>query len=78
MRAVAGDILFVMARLTRSDLERRMAQRSGHFMPASLLDSQLATLEPPQADEDALMIDGALPLEDQLTHLLAALSVRQR
>ncbi|MFJ3033818.1 gluconokinase [Curtobacterium pusillum] len=32
-------------------IEDRMSQRSGHFMPTSLLASQLATLEPPQADE---------------------------
>ena len=34
-----------------------MAGRSGHYMPPSLLASQLATLEPPQADEDALTLD---------------------
>ena len=34
----------------------RMAQRRNHFMPTSLLDSQFATLEPPQADENPLNI----------------------
>ena len=38
-------------------LAQRMAGRSGHYMPPSLLTSQLATLEPPQADEDALTLD---------------------
>jgi len=38
-------------------LAGRMASRKGHFMPASLLDSQLATLEPPGPDEDAIRID---------------------
>ncbi|MBO9581353.1 MAG: gluconokinase [Sphingobium sp.] len=78
LRTVAGRILFVMSRLTRAELEQRMARRSGHFMPASLLESQLATLEPPEADEDALLIDGALALEDQVAHLLAALAARER
>ena len=41
-------------------------------MPASLLDSQFAALEPPGADEDAIAIDAALPLEDQLAVLLAS------
>jgi gluconokinase len=34
----------------------RMSQRRNHFMPTSLLDSQFATLEPPQADENPLNI----------------------
>ena len=34
-------------------LERRMTSRSGHFMPASLLPSQLATLEPLGPDQPA-------------------------
>ena len=38
-------------------LAQRMAGRSGHYMPPSLLTSQLATLEPPQADEDAVTLD---------------------
>jgi gluconate kinase len=32
-------------------------RRKGHYMPASLLDSQLRTLEPPSADESALTLD---------------------
>jgi gluconokinase len=32
-----------------------------HFMPVDLLESQLATLEPPDADE-ALTLDAALPV----------------
>ena len=35
---------------------RRMAERRNHFMPTSLLDSQFATLEAPQADEHPLNI----------------------
>jgi carbohydrate kinase (thermoresistant glucokinase family) len=38
-------------------LAQRMAGRSGHYMPPSLLASQLATLEPPQPDEHALTLD---------------------
>lgn len=34
----------------------RMAARRNHFMPTTLLDSQFATLEPPQADENPLDI----------------------
>lgn len=38
-------------------LAERMKLRTGHFMPASLLDSQLATLERPGADEDVIRLD---------------------
>lgn len=41
-------------------LAERMV-RPGHFMPASLLDSQLATLEPLQPDEAGLRLDVAEP-----------------
>jgi gluconokinase len=48
------EVLFVYLSVPRVELERRMATRSGHFMPAGLLDSQLEALEPPDADEAAL------------------------
>jgi gluconokinase len=38
-------------------IRERISQRAGHFMPASLVDSQLATLEPPQPDEPILVLD---------------------
>jgi hypothetical protein len=50
----------------RALLEQRMAARSGHYMPASLLQSQLVTLEPPQADEPSIAIDIALAPPRQL------------
>ncbi len=41
---------------SRDVLAARIAARKAHFMPASLLDSQLATLEMPGADEAAITI----------------------
>ncbi len=35
----------------------RMAARKGHFMPTALLDSQFATLEPPGAEENPIVVD---------------------
>ena len=40
-------------------LERRIRSREGHYMPASLLDSQLATLEPLGRDEPGSVVDAA-------------------
>ncbi|MET8547314.1 gluconokinase [Micromonospora zamorensis] len=41
-------------------IRARMARREGHYMPASLLESQLATLEPAEPDESVLVLDVAL------------------
>lgn len=53
------EVLFVYLSVPRAELERRMATRAGHFMPAALLDSQLAALEPPGDDESALSVDAS-------------------
>lgn len=73
IRRQVGEVLFALPHLSRADLERRMSQRPGHFMPTSLLDSQLATLEPPDPDERALVIDGTLSVADQVRQIEAAL-----
>jgi gluconokinase len=58
-------------------LRERLQQRSGHYMPASLLDSQLATLEPLQDDEPGAAISGAGAPEVVVDELLAALSTER-
>jgi gluconokinase len=57
LRAEAGDLRFVFLRGERALIAERLADRSGHFMPPSLLDSQLATLEEPSPDENAWVCD---------------------
>ena len=42
-------------------LRRRMATRTGHFMPTILLDSQLATLESLEPDERGAIVDASRP-----------------
>jgi gluconokinase len=51
------EVVFVYLEVSRAELARRVRARAGHFMPASLLDSQLEALEPPGPDERALRID---------------------
>jgi|SRR5579863_568859 len=53
------QVRFVYVSVPRAELERRVAQRPDHYMPASLLDSQLATLEPPTDDEGAIVVETA-------------------
>jgi carbohydrate kinase (thermoresistant glucokinase family) len=67
-----ADVRFVYLRVARAELERRLTGRPGHFMPATLLDSQLAALEPPSADEAALTVDADDP-EQSVETIVTAL-----
>jgi gluconokinase len=60
LRASAPDVRFVYLRAGYEEIDRRLRARTGHFMPESLLRSQLDTLEPPDATE-ALAVDAAAP-----------------
>lgn len=57
LRAHAARAVFVHLHGTREVIARRQASRPGHFMPASLLDSQFDTLEPLGEDEAGVVID---------------------
>jgi gluconokinase len=52
-----SGVEFVYLAGTHAEIEARLNHREGHFMPASLLDSQFATLEEPAADEPAIRVD---------------------
>lgn len=51
------DVKFVFLRASRARIAERLQRRHGHFMPATLLDSQFADLEEPQAGEQTLTVD---------------------
>jgi gluconokinase len=57
LRAAAPTTVFVHLDADAETLARRAQGRHGHFMPASLLVSQLATLEPLGADEPGAVFD---------------------
>jgi gluconokinase len=59
LREASARVRFVHLSGTREVIAARMASRSGHFMPPSLLDSQFAALEPLGDDEDGLTVDVA-------------------
>lgn len=76
-QAAAGPVFFVHLHGARELLAERLGARKGHFMPTALLDSQLATLEPLQADEQGIVLDIALPPDQLATAASTALpSVR--
>ena len=59
LRAACPDVRFVHLSGSRELIGARMAARSGHFMPVSLLDSQFAALEPLAPDERGVVLDVA-------------------
>ena len=64
IRAAAPGVRFVLLDGSAALIEARLAQRTGHYMPADLLASQFAALERPSADETdvfTLSIDAAVP-----------------
>jgi len=68
----AGKVRFLHLAAPREVIAARLAARQGHFMPASLLDSQYATLEPPGPDE-AVTLDARLTPDVLLEQALARL-----
>jgi gluconokinase len=52
----AGPTRFAYLAVDRDELHRRLIERHGHFMPPTLLDSQLAALEPPGPDEHPIVV----------------------
>jgi carbohydrate kinase (thermoresistant glucokinase family) len=77
-----SGVEFVYLAVGKDELEDRVEHRPGHFMPASLLDSQLEALEPPTDSEPAIRVDAGpdaslvvdrllrdLGLTPQATHL---------
>lgn len=64
IRGESPDVFFGELSITRATLAERMLSRGEHFMPASLLDSQLQTLEPLQADERGIRVDESADVEE--------------
>jgi ribose 5-phosphate isomerase A len=76
-RIVVGDrpeVRLVYLRGSREVMADHLAKRSGHFMPASLLQSQIDALEEPGPDEDPLTVDVGPPASDVAEQIIRQLS----
>lgn len=73
LRAEIGPLALVYPHAPEPVIRARMQARD-HFMPPSLLRSQLDTLEPPSPDEGALWLDATRPLEDVVAEAAAWLT----
>ncbi|WP_232524844.1 gluconokinase [Nocardioides mangrovicus] len=74
IRRTADTAFFVHLDGDPDLLRARQAGRQRHFMPTSLMDSQLATLEPLQADEAGVRLDVADGPEALVAQAVAALT----
>ncbi len=74
-RLSGPGVVFVHLAGTRDEIAAQMSRRSGHYMPLSLLDSQLATLEPLEPDENAVEVSVAQSLEAEVAEIMAGLGV---
>lgn len=56
LSAASARVVYLFLAGDKETVATRMAQREGHFMPVSLIDSQFEALEPPQPDERVLTL----------------------
>ena len=72
LRAGVGPALrFVYLEADRELMRMRVAGRRGHYMPASLVDSQFAALEPPVRETDVITAAADADLDAAIPQLVA-------
>jgi len=70
------DVRLVYLEGSRELIGERLVVRRGHFMPASLLDSQFVALEPPTPEEHAIAVSVDTPAASTVAQIAAALQPR--
>ena len=74
LRGTHQDVYFVCLTASADVLAARLTHRRGHFMPASLLESQLADFEPLGRDEPGGSVDASGPPDRTAAAVLALLA----
>jgi carbohydrate kinase (thermoresistant glucokinase family) len=69
-----GEVRIVYLHGDMALIAKRLAARSGHFMPSALLASQFAALEEPGADEHAIDVEIDQPVSQIVADIAALLS----
>jgi gluconokinase len=72
----APETFFLHLHGDRDVLASRVAARPAHFMPAALIDSQFATLEPLQADERGATLDVSHSIDDLVDQSVTLLTAK--
>jgi len=69
-------LVFLYLAGSQSLIAERMVQRTSHFMPATLLDSQFRDLEPPGSDENVITLDISQPPSQLLRQAMSQLQTK--
>jgi gluconokinase len=77
LRGAQANVRFLHLHGTDEAIAARMAVRADHYMPTSLLASQLATLEPLEGDENGVVIQVTSTPEEIATNAIKALGLRE-
>lgn len=75
IRDLLGDVRFVYLHAEAEVIRTRMAARTDHYMPLTLLDSQLATLEDPRGELGCLTVDADQDTAGVIAAVLAEIEV---
>jgi gluconokinase len=78
LRAAAPGLRFVFLEIDRDSARARVASRQPHFFSARLVDSQFATLEPPDGEEGVLTVRATEDLQRLQEQVHAWLEARPR
>ena len=71
LRAAVPELGFVYLALTPDEAAERVTHRPGHFMPATLIDSQFRDLEPPVSEPRVLTVSATDPLSSIVDTVIA-------
>jgi gluconokinase len=70
-----SDVRIVYLDGSKALIADRLAKRKGHFMPAGLLDSQFATLEPPTSEENPVTVSIDAPVDSIVDDIVRKLGI---
>ncbi|WP_446666177.1 gluconokinase [Flexivirga sp. B27] len=76
LREGREHVRFVFLDVPKDVLEERLAKRTGHYMPPSLLPSQLEALEPLQSDENGVVVHAHRAPQESVDEALQLLGLR--
>lgn len=74
LRALTDSPVFLFLDAPASVVAARIEARANHFMPASLVATQMATLERPQDEPDVHTLDATLPLAEVVAQAQACIA----
>jgi carbohydrate kinase (thermoresistant glucokinase family) len=77
LRAHCPGVEFLYLSASPDLIAARLAARSGHFMPAALLQSQFDALEPLGADEAGVTVDAGQAIDAIIDAFVAGSAARQ-